>query len=103
MDLDGESSSEPMKNGTGIGIPTGSGDAPEAAFTAVHSKKRDAPPDMQEGTEKKKRRRRKKKKSRGAAAKSWPPPASLESSPPPASLEKNTDPSLSPQRNKGKS
>jgi hypothetical protein len=93
MDLGGESSSEPMKNGTGIGIPTGSGDAPEAAFTAVHSKKRDAPPDMQEGTEKKKRRR-KKKKSRGAAAKSWPPPASL---------EKNTDPSLSPQRNKGKS
>ncbi|XP_066333081.1 uncharacterized protein [Miscanthus floridulus] len=101
MDLDGESDSEARKNGTGIAIPTSSGDAPEAASTAVRSKKRDAPPDMQEGTEgteKKKKNKNKKKKKRKTKSRR----TSAKSSPPPASLEKNTDPSLSPQRNNGK-
>ncbi|XP_066333083.1 uncharacterized protein [Miscanthus floridulus] len=78
------------QNGTGIAIPTSSGD--EAASTAVHATKRAAPPDTQEGTEKKRKRRRGSKRRR-MAAKSWFPPAAL---------EKNTDCSLSPQRNNGK-
>jgi len=72
MDLDGESDSEARKNGTGIAIPTSSGDAPEAASTAVRSKKRDAPPDMQEGTEKKKKKKNKKKKKKKKKKKNSP-------------------------------